>query len=126
MSYTRLQAILCIPCSILIICVSILFYIRQRTTTSGIKKVASYVVFYAIFLVGIAVFAVGANAIKKELWSTESESNYEDVQCKIDSGYTVYINGIKADAEHITIEQYSWDTISTYDDKKEIQIAANR
>lgn len=47
------------------------------------------------------------------------------IQC-IESGYTLYINGVETDLSHITIEGYSHDAITVHDDIKEIHIAANK
>ena len=51
---------------------------------------------------------------------------YSGIEDKVQNNYIIYINGVKVDPNHITLRDYSLDCIATYDDKKEIQIAANR
>lgn len=124
MTIFELIAIFAIPGSLVIIICSILFFMRQRLADGAVTRVVSYAVSLIIFALGIGVFGIGVKAIK--FCETNNEDRYEDIQNKIDSGYTVYINGVEVDVKHINLESYSCDTISAYDDIREIQIAANR
>lgn len=62
------------------------------------------------------------------LWHLDASEKdyYKELDGYIDSGYAVYINGIKVDSEKIVINNYSKNIIEINDEQHEIYIAANK
>lgn len=82
-------------------------------------------------IVGVTGIVVGVVGVDK-MFKTQEErkesvsAQYECIEDKIGDGYEIYVNGIKADANHINIRKYSLSSIDEIDESREIQIAANR
>lgn len=72
----------------------------------------------ACFIGGMVAFRTGSEKARDE--------RYANIRETISSGYTLYINGAETDISHITLEDYSLDTITVNDESKEVHIAANK
>lgn len=59
-------------------------------------------------------------------YTKDEDIRYKEIKDAISLGYTLYINGIEADASHITLEDYNLDVITIEDEIKEVHIAGNK
>lgn len=85
------------------------------------EKVKSYAIAVACIFAIVSLIYLGRAALDK----VSAREYNRVVQC-IESGYTLYVNGVETDLSHITIEDYSRDAITVHDDTKEIHVAANK
>ncbi len=99
--------------------------IDEEGTKIKIKRILTLPVMIISFISALA----GLKATKEWNRSEYEKSlnkKYSGIEDKIQNNYDIYITGVKVDPNHITLRDYSLDCIATYDDKKEIQIAANK
>lgn len=99
--------------------------IRTSVDEKSLATILLFIICTAVVMsLLIYTFAFGLQVEKERAKHEEDMSDrMRRTRDCIANGYEVFINGIKADTEHIEISLYEPEKISINEDKKEIHIA---
>ena len=103
---------------LVLLCLGLYFIHKYFYGASKVYKILTSVT----YTFGISAIVLGAIIIPNHISKKERAA----IESKMNSGYDVYVNGTKVEPEHITLGDYSLDTITVHDDTNEIHIAANK